>query len=124
LVIYGPGIPAGRSDALIELHDLNPTLVELADLQRQPGIDARSFAPLLRNTNLEHREACVTCQSTYRAIRTRDYKYIETFNDQSELYDLVEDPDELTNTIGDNPETASRLGRQMRERFTEGKWLR
>ena len=124
LVMAGPGIPGGPSDALVELFDVNPTLVDLAALPPQRRLDAHSFAPMLRGEAAEHREYCVTCEGGYRGIRTRRHKYIETQNDRPELYDLAEDPEERHNIADRAEEVARDLSRKMHSRYTEGRWQR
>jgi choline-sulfatase len=122
LVVSGPGVEPGRTDALVELFDINPTLVEMAGLPPQTDLDARSFAPLLRGQTSAHRDACVTVEGSYRAVRTQTHKYIETANQQAELYDVQADPGETHNLIENEREVARRLARRLRDRFVEGRW--
>ncbi|NRA26616.1 MAG: sulfatase-like hydrolase/transferase [Opitutales bacterium] len=117
LVVAGPGIEPGRSDALVELFDLNPTLVELAGLDAQPNLDALSFAPILKGLQEQHRPYCVTCQHDYRGLRSRTHKYIESYGDHAELYDLTTDTDESYNLIDEQPELASELSQRLAERL-------
>jgi len=128
LLIAGPGIPSGKSDALVELMDLNPTLVEYTGLPDQPNLDARSFYPVLMGLEEEHRQNCINFEDriyySYYAIRDKKYKYIITVNDMDELYDLEEDPDETKNIIDERPEVARRLYNEIYERVTEGQWNR
>ena len=57
LVIAGPGVRSGAvSQALVGLIDLNPTVCELAGLDRQPGIDAVSLVPVLSGERAQHRD--------------------------------------------------------------------
>ena len=120
LVIAGPGIRKGESDALVELFDLNPTLVELAGLAPQPSLDAKSFAAILRGDSSAHRPHCITCEDGYRAIRTAENKYIVTENDVQELYDLAADPDELCNIAQEQPKLVDELRQLMLRRLTSG----
>jgi len=121
LIVAGPGIEGGRvSDALIELIDVNPTICELAGLPAQEGIDARSFAPVLRGEVQEHRSDAVTALRHLRAIRTNRYKIIENYGDVDEPYDLAEDPQELSNVAPERPDVARELRRRMQARFLEG----
>ena len=49
LIISAPGLPNGaRSEALVELVDLHPTLSELAGLPIHPGAEGQSFAANVR----------------------------------------------------------------------------
>jgi len=47
MLISGPGIAKGRSKALVYLHDLFPTLSELAGAEAPVNIDGRGLAPVL-----------------------------------------------------------------------------
>jgi choline-sulfatase len=125
LIAAGPGIAGGRSSAaLVELADVNPAICELAGLPEQENIDALSFAPVLRGESDSHREDCVAALRGFRCIRTERHKYIENYNDVSELYDLAEDPNELVNVAEQEPDICAQLRGRLRERYREGKWRR
>lgn len=47
MVFAGPGIPHGRSDALVDLLDVNPTICDLVGADVPAGIDGRSVRPVL-----------------------------------------------------------------------------
>ena len=47
LVFAGPGIPRGRSDALVYLFDIFPTVCDLVGAKVPEEIDGRSFRPVL-----------------------------------------------------------------------------
>jgi len=127
LIMAGPGIKKGEtSAALIELHDLNPTICQLAGIRPKENIDARSFVPCLENPEKEGREAAVSVIKNWRSIRTDRYKYVDNLNDLPELYDLRADPDELDNLAPDNdrPKILEKLQSKLSSRLVEGKWLR
>ncbi len=117
MVVAGPGIAPGRTHALVELSDLNPTLAQWAGLPAQPGLDAASFAAVLGDPAADHREACVTCEQGYRAIRTATHTYIETEHETDELYDLGADPEQRHNIVDQNPRTAQTLREALVRRF-------
>lgn len=124
LVVAGPGIEKGRvSDALVELIDVNPTLCELAGLTPQEHIDALSFAAVLRDGATEHRSETASVIENFRCIRTREYKLIHNYNDAFELYDLVNDPQELHNVADERPEVFAAMRGRLRERFFGGRNL-
>lgn len=125
LIIAGPDIPTDvESDALVELFDINPTICDLAGAAQLENIDAQSLLPLLQGKTREHRDATVSSMCNFRAIRTREHKFIESYNDRNELYDLENDPDELHNLIDQQPVVARTLRQQLAQRMKAGKWLR
>jgi choline-sulfatase len=125
LLVAGPGIaPGRRSDALIELIDLNPTVCELARLAPQENLDAKSFAGILRGQAESHRTEIVSEIRNWRCIRTDRYKLVENHNDLIELYDLAEDPNELNNLAPANPEHVRELTGRMHQRYLANRWQR
>ncbi len=125
LILAGPGIQAGCvSEELVELIDINPTICEFAGLPPQENIDARSLARVVRGETSEHRTETVSTIRHFRCIRTRTHKFVQNYNDVSELYDLENDPDELHNIANDLPELVQELSHRMVQRLMEGKWLR
>lgn len=122
LLASGPGIPAGTtSDAMVELIDINPTICELAGLERQPRIDARPFTPTLVDPDRSHREDAVAAIERWQCVRTNRYKLIRNINSINELYDLQEDPEEQNNIYDlmceRDPDLVSNLRRRIRSRF-------
>ena len=123
LIVAGPGIEAGTTaDSLVELNDVNPTICELAGLPRQEGIDARSFAPVLRGESTEHRSDAVSALREFRLIRTRTHKLVEHSSGEHELFDLDTDPDELQNIADRERGLVGDLHNRMRERYNELQW--
>ena len=87
LLISWPGAIAanGASSELISNLDTLPTLLEAAEVAAPPGLQGRSFLPLLRGGQYEPRDAIFaekTFHSYYdpmRCIRTRRHKLIRNF---------------------------------------------
>lgn len=124
LIISGPGIPKGAvSDAMVELIDINPTICELAQVPVRKEMDAQSFADVVFGKTEEHREDIVTRVQQYRCIRTKKYKFIQNFNEKNELYDLENDPNELSNIIDENKELQKQFMTRLFERYNEGAGL-
>jgi arylsulfatase A-like enzyme len=109
LVIAGPGIPQGKSDALVYLFDLFPTICDLAGAATPEAVEGRTLVPILHNPELAVREyvfgAYRDCQ---RMVRDRRWKLIE-YNASgvrnTQLFDLAHDPDEIHN-LADIPKFA------------------
>ncbi|MGL6076957.1 MAG: sulfatase-like hydrolase/transferase [Fimbriiglobus sp.] len=106
LVIAGPGIPKGKSDALVYLMDLFPTLADLASANTPPGVEGKSLAPLFSGKQSKVREVLYTgYRDGQRAIRDDRWKLIRyPLVDRTQLFDLREDPLELNNVADKNPE--------------------
>ncbi len=122
MIIKGPGIPHGSTDALTYVHDLFPTVLGFA------GVDVRSFIDRSDRSDLsvlwsEEEEArwreslflafrAVGNRGIMRSVRDARYKLI-VYPDVNhrQLFDLQEDPDELRNLIEvpEHAETESRL---------------
>ncbi|MCA8985454.1 MAG: sulfatase-like hydrolase/transferase [Planctomycetaceae bacterium] len=112
LVISGPGIPAGeRRNAQCYLRDLFPTLTDLAEID-SPGeqIDGRSLVPVLRGEREEiHPFIVGYFRHAQRMIRAEGWKYIEYPEAGIEqLFDLTNDPHELTNLANEPRHDARR----------------
>jgi N-acetylglucosamine-6-sulfatase len=130
LIVTGPGVPEGATaDQMVENIDLAKTFAALAGTTL-PG-DGFSLVPLLagvaptrwRNAVLvEHRgshqsvldpdfqQSASGSPTTYEAMRSRAFLYVEYADGEREFYDLRADPFELHNL-------AARLTRSARRRL-------
>ena len=99
LVITAPGFASNaRSDRVVGLLDLYPTLIELAGLEPREGMDGQSLVPLLREPDLPWpRPAVSTYGFQNHSMRTERWRYIRYHDGTEELYDHNEDPNEWTN---------------------------
>jgi arylsulfatase A-like enzyme len=110
LIIYGKGISANqKSEAFVYLTDLYPTICELAGIPVPTSVNGRSFYDLFSTSGDFHHEFIVTTYKSYqRAIRDKRYKLIKYHvNDirHTQLFDLVNDPFEISN-LSENIEYA------------------
>jgi arylsulfatase A-like enzyme len=110
LLLAGPGIARGRSGALVYLLDLYPTLCEAAGLPVPPGLDGRSFAPVLRRPSRDGRgELLLAYRGLQRAWRDERWKLIRYPEvNVTQLFDLRNDPDERLDLAGE-PQHARRV---------------
>ena len=124
LIVTGPGVAAGRrSDALVYLHDLNPTLCELAGLKAPTGQDAQSFAGVLAGTTNKHRdELFYAYGNVQRGITDGRFKLIRyTQINKTQIFDLPDDAREQKD-ISTTPEGVSvmfRLTARLQELQTQ-----
>jgi arylsulfatase A-like enzyme len=113
LVIAGPGIAAGKSDALVYLHDLFPTICELAGADVPGQAEGQSLLPIVHGQMPKSREwlfcAYRECQRMIRDRRWKLIAYNASGVRNAQLFDLAADPDELTNLAGDPRFAAERL---------------
>ncbi len=128
MVIRYPGVVnAGQtSDRLVSNIDLTPTILDAAGTRFKQDADGTSLLPLCANTTADWREDLM-CEThghgedhIGRLVVTDKYKYVANKEDLDELYDLREDPYELTNLI-DNPACTKVLS-DMKKRLAE--WQR
>jgi iduronate 2-sulfatase len=124
LIVYAPGMPGNgrRSQALVELVDLYPSLAELCALPPPEGVEGLSLAPLLKDPSRPWKKGAFTVASrgekrksdpspvAYlgRSVRTERWRYNEWDEGRrgAELYDHRTDPGELRN-LAEDPGHAS-----------------
>ena len=117
LIISGPGIQQGvTSDALVELHDLAATMIDYANAEKLPDMEAKSLRPLLSGKCHEHRDfvrsAIYFKHLHWDLIFDGRYKYVLD-HDEEILYDLQTDPQEMHNIIDENKEIAGKLAKML-----------
>ena len=119
LVLAGPGVPKGKSDSLVYLHDLFPTACELSGVKVPAECDGVSLVPVLTGKKEKVRDALFAVYTgTQRMVRDERWKLlwypkIEKF----QLFDLKTDPDELTNLADakEHGETLAAMKKLMAE---------
>jgi arylsulfatase A-like enzyme len=114
LVVAGPGIPAGkRSDTMVYLYDIFPTLTDLLGTPKAPHVDGISFQAVLADNKKRTRDALVYAyRHVQRGLRTERWKFIR-YNAKGvqnrQLFDLQADPWETKN-LAEAPEHAETVG--------------
>ncbi len=129
---WGPGFDGGgRIPNLTSLVDLPPTLLDAAGITVPDSMEGRSILPLLRREAADWPDDVfvqISGEGLERAVRTRRWKYnviapglsgTEQSSadeyEETELYDLKEDPWELDNLITSASHSPAR--NRMRERL-------
>jgi arylsulfatase A-like enzyme len=105
LIVAGPGIPRGQSDALVYLYDLFPTVCDLAGATTPQVIEGKSLAGIIRGNQERVRDwlfaAYRDCQRMIRDERWKLIQYNAAGVRNTQLFDLNSDPDEVHNLAAD-----------------------
>ncbi len=122
LIIRTPGHfrKGSKTDALVELVDIFPSLCDLAGLPVPGNAEGISMRPMLENPSARIRDCALTQYPRQNAtmaysIRTSNWRYMETRKKQTgeqvaaELYNLQGSLLEKRNVLHENPELASEL---------------
>ncbi len=139
LIISVPGhpTPGAKTDALVELVDLFPTLADLCGLDPPHGVDGTSLKPLLTDPQRTWKQAVFSqyprALEGHRhrthgdimgyAVRTDRYRYVEWREWKTdkvlarELYDHQRDPNEMHNAAkyAIQADTVRRLSRMLED---------
>ena len=109
-VMAGPGVPHGKSDALVYLMDLFPTFCDFAGAMPPAGLDGKNLRPIIAGKAAKVRDVLYTAyQHCQRAIRDDRWKLIRyPLVDKTPLFDLAADPRELAN-LADKPEHVAKV---------------
>lgn len=105
LIFYGAGIPAGqRSDALVYMQDLIPTVYDMSGITKPEGVEFRSLKKVIGKPSSEHRDAIYGTFTNINQRMIRDGRYKLFFIPKAKtvyLFDLKNDPYEMHNLYGD-----------------------
>ena len=110
--------PAGAQvDAMVELRDLLPTLLEAAGAKLRPDRATRSLLRWAVDGKGDGREFVVSELGTTVAVRTATHKLIferEGDGARESLFDLESDPGETRDRFADQPQTVAQMERYLR----------
>jgi uncharacterized sulfatase len=111
-IIAAPGAKNGQvCRSLIELVDLYPTVADYCGARAPHALAGQSLRPLLENPASAGKTAAFTLVSRGgtrygQAVRTDRWRYIQWSDGNSELYDELNDPQEVRD-LSDDPSRAS-----------------
>ena len=116
LIVAGPGVPHGHSDALVYLHDIFPTVCGLLDIDPAGGakkaaeLDGRDLSPVIAGAKEGVRDALMhTYLNSQRAVNDGRWKLIRFPKvGVTRLFDLTADPHEILDLAAD-PTQADRI---------------
>jgi len=104
VAISGPEIPRGRSDALVQLIDVLPTLCELTGVPPPTGLHGASLVPLLHGADAVRDQAFCEFVGLVGSLQTEDHKLMvgsRPGQGWDLLYDLNADPEESLDLLAD-----------------------
>jgi arylsulfatase A-like enzyme len=104
MFVSGFNVPlqAGRSENLVTLEDVMPTLLDLAGVECPPGIDGHSLAGGVSGGNVPAREVVEGVCGPHHFVRWDDWKYLYwPLSGQEQCFNLREDPEEKMDLSGD-----------------------
>ena len=110
LIVAGPGIPHGGSEALVYLFDIFPTVMDLVNANIPADIDGKSLRPIIEGRAEKVRDSIFLAYgNVQRAIRQGDWKLIRYPKvDVTLLFNLREDSHEVKN-LADEAHHARRV---------------
>ena len=137
-----PEHEATTTNAMINAHDIMPTLLGLCDIDIPETVEGRDFSPIFEGgEDPSGGAALLACfhpfgeytvsndGREYHGVRTLRYTYTRTLEGPWQLYDNTEDPYQLNNRV-DDPDyadiqkqldhTLHQLLKQQNDEFEEG----
>jgi len=133
MIVAGPGVKRRVDSNLVLNIDLAPTILELAQVEIPKNMHGKSLVPLLKGEDVNWRQSFLYEAPTsslgsrpLAALRTHRYKLVQTFDVDDpqrvvfeELYDLEQDPKEMSNVVGET--SYAGIARQLRSELRHSK---
>ena len=122
LMVAAPGMPAGLIETPVSTMDVSPTIADLVGIDLTevlPWTDGESLVPLAngtaRTTPVRMEYAAEASYAPVVGLRQDQWKYIHCELDPPQLFDLENDPHELTNLATDpaHAEVAAKFEEQL-----------
>jgi arylsulfatase A-like enzyme len=109
-IVLAPGISPRIDSSFVSLADLAPTFTQWARVTPPTAVNGQSLVPLLANPGLNWRQELLievlatadpaSHEGLFSGVRTKRYAYAEYTTGEIELYDVLLDPNQLTNIAG------------------------
>ena len=94
--------PGSKCEKTVNLIDLFPTVVAMADLKPSDELEGRNLLPLVNDPDANWPDHTVTTIGRgNHAITSKRWRFIQYFDGSAELYDRSTDPHEWNNLIDD-----------------------
>jgi len=128
LIISGASVPSDKKvSGLVSLTDVFATILSLANVNYPENSESINLAPYFNRENSNIRDYIFAEENYYQdkvCVRDDQYKFIKNIGknicelckvshgDEIELYDLINDPDEMHNVAEAHPEIISKMEAQ------------
>lgn len=130
LLIRHPGGEAAgaRVKGFVQHQDIMPTVLAMMGEDAPDRCNGENVWPLAVEGRDSEVEQIITCFGWHASVRNRRWNYVAPWapipaggphSARIELYDLLNDPEELTNVIEDHPEVAGEMQRWLEEYIGE-----
>jgi len=123
LIIAGPGIPAGESEALVLLYDLFRTIAGMTNTKVPDGVEGHDLMDIIQGKSSKIRDVIYTVyENSQRSVRDDRWKLILYPKiDHLQFFDLLNDPFERENLANDSSysDQISRLMALMEQKHDE-----
>ncbi|QDT07357.1 Arylsulfatase [Rubripirellula lacrimiformis] len=107
-----------RSESLVELVDLYPTICDWLSVDTPDDCQGTSLLPILADPSSKIREAAITVGGKNKTrnflYRTKRWALMSYHDGTSELYDMPQDPEQRNNLSGDPHHAATKNSLQQR----------
>ncbi len=100
LIMSVPGFQAGRTESIVELVDIYPTLSQLAGLPIPAEVQGVSLLPILKDHHAAVKQSAISFNRGY-SLRSPDWHYMRYDDGTEELYDMNNDRHQFTNQADD-----------------------
>jgi len=111
----------------VQQTDIVPSLLELLDLKPPSRVTGESVVPLVAGARTGGlRDSVVTGWGTHAAVRTPEWNLVTTWMGPyrpgaDQLYDVRQDPEELTNVAARHPSVVAELRRKLEAYVASGR---
>lgn len=102
-------------DDMVGLTDITPTILAAAGIESDASLDGRDLLSPIEPTPVYFESLRPTTEGANPIVGLADDRWKYILTSRPELYDLTQDPDELTNAIETAPAQARRLHGQLKE---------
>ncbi len=111
-----------RVSGFVQHQDLMPTILSLLGVEPPDRVQGESLWPLVTSGSNSERERIISAFGRFASVRTAKWNYVAPWapllgnqKGRIELYDLENDPQELTNVIGDHEDVAAEFDAWLKD---------